>query len=80
MSINFNEFEGILDFSMCRTELKDYENCFVKASNVKKREKCKEMFKTYQFCLAKVESERLNQGQSWESFKEKWGHYPNEKK
>ena len=78
MSDDLIDFEAILDTSMCGSEIKLYTACMEKASKAKHQEKCKVLFKEYQFCLASLESERLSQFKYWESFKEKWGHYPNE--
>lgn len=64
------------DLAECGKLYKESMECFEKFKNKKQQLECSKIYKHYQFCLAKAESEKLNKDKYWESFKDKWGHYP----
>jgi len=78
MNETSKEYEYILNANMCGKELNEYNQCIQKASSKKSVKVCRDLFKTYQFCLASVESDRRDQSKLWDAYKEKWGSYPNE--
>lgn len=65
-----------VDLAECGKLYRESIECYNKTDNKKKQIECLKIYKNYQFCLAKAESEKLEQQKHWETFKEKWGHYP----
>lgn len=78
MSSKMDDVTKVFDMTACGELFRKCHECYEKARYKKEKDSCKKIYKEYQFCLANAESERLSQAEYWESFKEKWGHYPSE--
>ena len=67
----------LVSSSRCSREFQQWQSCYQKAPSGGS-EKCTAAMKEFQFCMTRRNEEALQVNETFEKFKEKWGHYPNE--
>jgi len=67
----------LLGSSRCRQEFQRWQDCYQKAPSAG-TEQCAAVMKEFQFCMTHRNEEALQVNETFEKFKAKWGHYPNE--
>lgn len=65
----------LLASARCTKEFEQWKSCGGKAA---KKEDCLNVMKEFQFCMTRRNEEMLQVNETFEKFKAKWGHYPNE--